>query len=69
METKRNFLNHFQHPLFASGYHQNQSPNLFKDRNLNFEYNVPNNFPNKVTEDFLKFCLYVEKIDFEGETK
>ena len=24
METKRNFLNHFQHPRFASGYDQNQ---------------------------------------------
>ena len=24
METKRNFLNHFQHPCFASGYDQNQ---------------------------------------------
>ena len=24
METKRYFLNHFQHPRFASGYDQNQ---------------------------------------------
>ena len=24
METKRNFLNHFQHPRFASGYDENQ---------------------------------------------
>ena len=22
--------------------------------------------PRKLTKDFLKFCLYVEKIDFEG---
>ena len=24
METKRRFLNHFEHPRFASGYDQNQ---------------------------------------------
>ena len=25
MEMKRNFVTHFQHPRFASGYDQNQS--------------------------------------------
>ena len=34
METKRNFLNHFYHPRFASGYDQNQliKPNISKEK-------------------------------------
>ena len=26
----------------------------------------PTTFTSKLTEDFLKFCLYVEKMDYEG---
>ena len=42
-------------------------PNPFEDRNVKNYYSVPNNIPQETAGRFLKFCLYVEKMNFECE--
>ena len=44
-------------------------PQASRDKKPKIYHNFPNNFPQEINQGILKFCLYVEKTDFEGRPR